>query len=120
LLPVGLFGAPEKHLFDHTDRVHPIYFEFPFQRKDDISIDLPLGWQVSTVPQGQTVDAKAVVYTLDAKNDKSTLHLNRVLTVDILLLKTENYSVLRTVFQKVRTADEMQAVLQPGASTASN
>ena len=120
LLPLGLFGAPEKHLFDHADRVHPIYFEFPFQRSDDVSIDLPLGWQVSTVPKAQTVDAKAVVYTLDAKNDKSTLHLNRVLTVDILILKADTYGVLRQVFQKVRTADELQAVLQPGASTASN
>lgn len=120
LMPLGLFGAPEKHLFDHTDRVHPIYFEFPFQRTDDVSINLPLGWRISNVPQAQTVDAKAIVYKLDAKDDLSTLHLNRVLTVDILLLKTENYGVLRQVFQKVRTADELQAVLQPGASTASN
>lgn len=120
LLPMGLFGAPEKHLFDHADRVHPIYFEFPFQRSDDVSIDLPLGWQVSTVPQPQTVDAKAIVYTLDAKNDKGTLHLNRVLTVDVLLLKAENYGVLRQVFQRVRTDDEQQAVLQPGASAAAN
>lgn len=120
LLPVGLFGAPEKHLFDHADRVHPIYFEFPFRRTDDISIDLPLGWQVSNVPQPQTVDAKAIVYTLDAKTDKSTLHLNRVLTVDLLLLRANDYGVLRQVFQKVRTADELQAILQPGASTAAN
>jgi len=120
LLPLGLFGAPEKHLFDHAHRVHPIYFEFPFQRSDDVSIDLPSGWQISTVPQPQTVDAKAIVYTLDAKNDKSALHLNRVLTVDILLLQAENYAVLRQVFQKVRTADEQQAVLLPGASTAAN
>jgi len=120
LLPLGLFAAPEKHLFDHAHRVYPIYFEFPFQRSDDVSIDLPLGWQISTVPQPQTVDAKAIVYTLDAKNDKSTLHLNRVLTVDVLLLKAENYGVLRQVFQKVRTADEQQAVLLPGASTAAN
>jgi len=120
LMPVGLFGATEKHLFDHADRVHPIYFEFPFQIADDISIDLPLGWQISNVPQAQTVDVKAVVYTLDAKNDKSTLHLDRKLTVDILILKSEDYRVLRQVFQKVKTADELQAVLQPGASTASN
>jgi len=119
-MPVGLFGAPEKHLFDHAHRVHPIYFAFPFQRSDDISIDLPLGWQISTVPRGQTVDAKAVVYTLDAKDDKGTLHLNRVLTVDILLLEAKNYGVLRQVFQTVRTADELQAVLQPGATAAHN
>jgi hypothetical protein len=32
LLPVGLFSAPEKHLFDHANRVQPIYFEYPFAR----------------------------------------------------------------------------------------
>ena len=29
LLPLGLFSAPEKHLFDHVNRVHAVYFEFP-------------------------------------------------------------------------------------------
>jgi hypothetical protein len=120
LLPVGLFSAPEKHLFDHADRVHPIYFQFPFERSDDLRIDVPLGWQISTVPQAQTLDAKAVLYTLDAKNDKGTLHINRVLNVDILFLPTQNYATLRKVFQVVRTADEEQVMLQPGASTASN
>jgi len=120
LLPVGLFSAPEKRLFDHTDRVHPVYFEFPFQRTDDISIDLPLGWQISTVPQPQALDAKAVTYNLDAKNDKGTLHLNRTLNVDILLLPQDKYSNLRKIFQIVRTGDEQQVILQPGATTASN
>ncbi len=32
LIAVGLFGAPEKHVFEHAGRVHPIYFEFPTAR----------------------------------------------------------------------------------------
>jgi hypothetical protein len=120
LLPVGLFGAPEKHLFDHADRVHPIYFEFPFQRNDDVSIDLPLGWDITTVPEPQKLDAKAITYVLEAKNDKGTLHLNRVLNVDVLLLPTKNYATLRKIFQVVRTGDEEQIILQPGGTTASN
>ena len=76
-------------MFDHADRVHPIYFEFPFQRTDDVSIDLPLGWQIATVPKPQKHDAKAITYTLEAKNDKGTLHLNRALNVDILILDRE-------------------------------
>jgi hypothetical protein len=120
LLPVGLFGAPEKHLFDHADRVHPIYFEFPFQRNDDVSIDLPLGWDITTVPGPQKLDAKAITYVLEAKNDKGTLHLNRVLNVDVLLLPTKNYATLRKIFQVVRTGDEEQIILQPGGTTASN
>ena len=120
LLPVGLFGAPEKHLFDHADRVHPIYFQFPFQRADDVSIDLPLGWEITTVPEQQKLDAKAITYVLEAKNNKGTLHLNRVLNVDVLLLPTKNYPTLRKIFQVVRTGDEEQVILQPGGTTASN
>jgi hypothetical protein len=120
LFPVGLFGAPEKHLFDHADRVHPIYFEFPFQRSDDVSIDLPLGWQISAVPEPQKIDAKAIVYTLEAKNEKGALHLNRVLNVDIMVLPRENYETLRKIFQVVRTVDEQQATLMPGATKAGN
>lgn len=120
LLPVGLFAAPEKHLFDHLERVHPVYFEFPFQRSDDVSIDLPLGWQVSTVPKPENLDAKAVTYTLEAKNDKGTLHLNRALNVDILMLPAENYATLRKIFQIVRTVDEQQVILQPSSASASN
>ena len=120
LLPVGLFSASEKHLFDHADRVHPIYFQFPFERSDDVSIELPLGWQISTVPQPHKLDAKAVVYTVNASNDKGTIHITRDLNVDIVLLPTDTYPTLRKVFQVVRTADEEQVMLQPGANTASN
>ncbi len=120
LLPVGLFSASEKHLFDHANRVYPIYFAFPFQRSDDVSVDLPLGWKISTVPQPQKLDVKAITYVLAAENDKGTLHLSRVLNVDILLLPSSNYATLRKVFQMVRTDDEQQVILLPGASTASN
>jgi Domain of Unknown Function with PDB structure (DUF3857) len=120
LLPVGLFDANEQHLFDHADRVQPIYFEFPFQRSDDVSIDLPLGWQISTVPQPQRLDAKAITYTFNVLNDKGTLHLNRILNVDVLFLPVGSYPSLRKIFQIVRTGDEQQVILLPGGSVASN
>lgn len=120
LLPVGLFSAPEKHLFDHAERVHPIYFNFPFQRSDDVSIDLPLGWQISSLPKVKPLDAKAITYNLEATDDKGTLRLSRKLNVDITLLPQQNYGTLRQIFQVVRTADEQQVILQPGATTASN
>jgi hypothetical protein len=120
LLPVGLFSAPEKHLFDHAERVHPIYFSFPFQRIDDVNIDLPLGWQIGTVPKPAKLDAKAITYVLEASNDKGTLHLNRALNVDVLLLPPTSYPSLRKIFQIVRSGDEQQVILQPGGTTASN
>jgi hypothetical protein len=120
LLPIGLFGAPEKHLFDHAAREHPIYFEFPFQRVDDINIDLPLGWQITTVPPAQKQGGDAISYAMKADNDKGALHLNRTLNVDILLLEQKYYSALRNFFQVVRTGDEQQVILQPMGTSASN
>ena len=120
LLPVGLFSAPEKHLFDHADRVQPVYFEYPFQRVDDINIELPLGWQISTLPAPQKQDGHIIGYTMQAENNKGTLHLNRTLNIDILLLEPKYYAALRNFFQTVRTVDEQQVILQPAGASASN
>jgi len=120
LLAVGLFGAPEKHLFDHADRVHPIYFSFPFQRADDVTIELPLGWQIATLPAPQKLGGQALGYAVKAENDKGTLRLNRSLNIDILLLDQKYYASFRNFFQIVRTGDEQQVILQPGGTTASN
>ncbi|HWC15788.1 MAG TPA: DUF3857 domain-containing protein [Terriglobales bacterium] len=120
MLPVGIFSAPEKRVFEHTERVHPIYFEYPFEKWDDVTITLPVGWQVSSLPPAQNQDAKLVLYTLKAENDKNTLHLSRKLKVDLLLLEPKYYAALRNFFQVVRSGDEEQIVLQPAGASASN
>ncbi|MGA2979499.1 MAG: DUF3857 domain-containing protein [Terriglobales bacterium] len=120
LLPVGLFGATEKHLFDHAERVHPIYFAFPFQRVDDVTIELPLGWQILNVPAPQKNDGHVVVYTSKAEINKGTLELHRVLNVDIMIMEAQYYPALRDFFQVVRTADEQQVMLQPSSASARN
>jgi hypothetical protein len=120
LLPVGLFTATEKHLFDHTERVHPIYFEIPSQKVDDITVELPDGWQVSTLPEPRTVDAHVIKYSSKTSLDKNKLHLSRQLDVNIVLLDAKVYGALRNFFMAVRSGDEQQIVLQPGTATASN
>jgi len=119
LLPVGIFSANEKRVFEHAERVHPIYFEFPSQKEDDVTIFLPLGWEASSLPPAHNQDAKAAVYMLKAENDKGTLHLSRKLNLDLLLLDQKSYPALRNFFQVVRTGDEGQIVLQPIGATAS-
>ena len=120
LLPVGIFSTPEKHIFEHTNRVQPLYFEFPFEKVDDVTIDLPLGWQVLTLPPPQKQDGHVVVYNLEAEKDATSVHLSRRLTVDLMLLDVKYYMALRNFFQVVRTGDEEQIVLQPGTASASN
>jgi len=120
LIPAGVFTAPEKHIFEHADRVHPIYFEYPYEKVDDVSIELPPGWQVGSIPAGQEKDESVVAYVLKVESGKNTVHLTRKLKVNFMILDTKYYAALQSFFQLVRTGDEEQIVLQPGSATASN
>ena len=119
LLPVGLFSETEKHVFEHETRVYPIYMEFPFQKVDDVTIEIPPGWKVGSLPPVKDDEGHAVTYMLKVTNDNNRLHVLRKLDVKMLFLDAQYYSALRNFFQDVRTGDEQQIVLQPGAAVAS-
>jgi len=118
LMSVGLFGNGEKHVFDHTARVHPIYFNYAYQDQDDVIIELSGGWQINSLPMPQNIDGHVVLYHMDAQNNGGSLHLTRQLTVNMLMLDTKYYGALRNFYQQVRTGDEQQIVLSSVASAA--
>ncbi len=120
LFPAALFGGEEKHVFEHASRTHPIYFEFPFQRIDDLTVKLPAGWKVTSLPAADKQGNEVIAYNLKLENDKGKLHIVRTLSIGVLLMDAKYYSALRNFYQGVRTGDEQQIVLQPGTATASN
>jgi len=116
----GLFTNHEKHIFEHADRLHPIYVEYPNETVDDLTVELPPGWQVVSVPAPRSQDGHVVSYDLKVDGDKSSLHLSRKLAINFLLLDQKYYTALRNFFEGVRTDDEQQIVLQPGTASAGN
>jgi hypothetical protein len=120
LLPVGIFGAQEKRRYEHTTRVHPLYFHFMSQKADDVTIELPLGWKVSNLPKPGDRDAKLLVYTMKADEKNGTLHIERHLKSDLVMLEPKYYPAVRSFYEAVRTGDEEQIVLQPMGSRAAN
>jgi len=120
LLPVGIFSSQEKGLFDHAARVHAVYFHYPYQKIDDVRIQLPLGWKIASVAKPVNQDAKAAVFTMSAEDKSGTLHLTRTLRCDLMMVPKASYPALRTFFQTVRAGDEEQVVLQPASAAAAN
>lgn len=118
ILPVGLFSVAEKHTFEHTDRVQPVYFQYYYSKEDDINIELPAGWQVTTMPKAEDKDAKAAQYTLKIDNNKNAVHISRTLRSDLFMVPKDTYPALRQFFQVVRSCDDEQIVLQPGSAAA--
>jgi hypothetical protein len=120
LIPAAIFTAGEKGVFEHANRVQPIYFEYPYEKVDDVTVELPAGWQVSSIPTPQNQNGKVVVYSLKVEQTSGTLRLTRKLTVDVLLVEQKYYPALRNFFQGVRTSDGAQIVALPGEIHASN
>ena len=87
LMSVGLFSASEKHVYEHATRIHPLYFHYGSEKFDDVQIDLPLGWQVSSVPQPKAEDAKVILYSLKVDNEKGILHVERRMRRDLITLE---------------------------------
>lgn len=113
LLPVGLFGGVEKHIYEHSTRVHPLYYHFMSEKSDDVTIELPLGWKVTNLPKPGDRDAKLLVYTMHMDEKNGTLHIQRQIKNDVLMLEPKFYPAVRSFYESVRTGDDEQIMLQP-------
>ena len=108
---IGLFGAHEKRAFLHGFRVHPVYFSYPFAMADDITIALPAGWEVNSVPQALRADINVMSYETTAEQGAGKMHLQRKLIVNTLLLDQKFYDSLQNFFDRARTGDDEQVIL---------
>ena len=119
LLPVGLFeggGSP----FEHANRVHSIYFSYPYQDLDDVTIKLPQSLAVESLPAKSAVNPGDFCgYEATRDQDANTLHLKRRFAMNGITLDKELYPSFRHFYQKVKSGDEEQAVLKPMESRAS-
>jgi transglutaminase-like putative cysteine protease len=120
VIPAAIFTAGERGTFEHEVRVQPIYFEYPYSKSDDITVELPAGWNANSLPIAQDQDGHVIHYSLKVDNNTGKLRLTRNFSLDFTLVETKYYPALRRFFQTVRTGDEEQIVLQPGAIHVSN
>jgi hypothetical protein len=116
LLSMGVFGGLEKHAFEHSARVHPVYFTFPYQHTDEIAIELPPGWQVSSVPEARKSDVIVATYSSSAQATGSTLTLKRELALKTILVQPKFYDTIYSFYQTVRAGDDDQVVVMARTS----
>lgn len=96
--------------------MHPLYFEFPSQTRDDVKLQLPLAWSVKSVPPAQNQDQKLVAYTLKVEDDKGEERIVRQLKLDLLGLDQKYYGALRNFFQQGKQPMNNKSSCNPVAS----
>ncbi|MBZ5597137.1 MAG: DUF3857 domain-containing protein [Acidobacteriia bacterium] len=119
ILPLGLFQGGGA-VFEHANRVHPIYFSYPYQDVDDITVNLPSDLQVESLPGAQETDlGDCCRYEVKREKQGNAIHLHRQFAMNVFYVNTDQYQAIREFFRQVRADDDEQAVLRPVESHAS-
>jgi hypothetical protein len=118
LLPTGIFGGVERHVFEHSARVHPIYFRYLYQHTDEIAIELPAGWQISSVPPERASNVKIASYSASAQAVGGTLNIRRELVLNTIFVAPRFYDTIHGFYQAVRAGDEDQVVVGAGLASS--
>jgi hypothetical protein len=118
LVPTYLFQARQMDAFKHVDRKFPVYFPYAFAESDRVSIALPTGYTLENAPQQETARLNYAAYQNLAQCDGKQLITQRILQVNGIFFRLEQYPEMKTFFGKVQAGDEQQAVLTGGSVNA--
>ncbi len=116
LLPRSLFQIG--HPFRVATREHPVYVEFPYRTKDEITLTLPPGFTLEGTQYPTKDERNFAAYTMTVTKQGNTLKVNRTFGVEGFYFLAEHYPVLKEFFDGVGTADEQQLVLRSEAGAA--
>jgi hypothetical protein len=112
LLPAGLFEAKKKTRLTAPSRKYPIYLPYAYLESDKITITVPDGYSVESVPERQEAKLPYARYARTAKVDGKNLVLERVLLFNGIFIDTSFYAEFKDFFGKVNAGDESQSVLR--------
>jgi len=117
LLPLGIFQSQQQHPFQHAQRVHAIYFRHPYQEVDRVTIELPEGYRIESLPATRDKPADLGRYRIAAQNQPGQVQVERLLVISGFYFEKAYYSLLRSFYDEVKKGDESQAVLTVGEAS---
>ena len=115
LLSETFFATPVPE-FDHPLRTYPIYFDYPWEYHDDVTLTLPLLLQAGDLPAPVDRTTPFGIDKLSCENQGGALHFQRTITLAGIYYDVQYYGALREFLDEARHADQQQVVLH-AAST---
>jgi Domain of Unknown Function with PDB structure (DUF3857)/Transglutaminase-like superfamily len=113
-----LFQLKQNQAFTHGQRKYPVYFPYPFTETDSVSIQVPPGFTIESVPSESEARLPYARYKTMSQFDGSHLVTQRNLFFNGVYFPLEKYSELKGFFGTVQAGDEQQAVLHAGGSAS--
>ncbi len=112
-LPGLFFESRASHPFVAQDkRITPIDLHYAKLEQDDVTVHLPPGYSVESVPQSPDVTwPNYAMLRIHAAAKDGSVEVVRAFARNFCLLYAKDYNNLHDFYQKVATADQQQLVL---------
>ena len=111
-LPGTFFEASAKPLFVHEKRENPVDMHFPFMVRDTVTITLPAGFAVESVPKDAEIPLPNFAdYVAKYKATDTVYAYSRLMVLANVLYEPKEYSQLKDFYAKANTQDQQQTIL---------
>lgn len=112
LLPMALFQINNRHPFTYAQRTNPVYFQYPFEERDEVDLEIPAGTQVENLPAPRVAMAAFGNYEISRDKQANHVRLHRHLLIGGVIFMQNYYPDLRSFYDKVTAGDGDQVVVQ--------
>ena len=108
-----LFFAQKENPFKADSRVYPIFFEYPRSKKFNISIKIPEGYKVASIPQGVKLNLanETGSYTYLLKESNGMLQLAVTLDIKTPIILSQDYEYVKGMFSQMVEKEKEKIVL---------
>ncbi len=111
VLPISVFASSKKNPFSSATRTHAIYFRYLRREEDDVKVTLPESLSLAAVPEPAKLNAGALQYANEVKQDGSAITFKRSMSVHTIFIEAQYYRPLRTFYSAMVAADQKPLVL---------
>jgi hypothetical protein len=120
LVPVSPFQAAQASAFSSQRRVNDIYFSFPNEEVDEVSLQSPDTYKIETLPQAKPLHPGPVSYEISVASKGNSVEVKRHLVLGGMMFPVKSYPALRSFFNSVKSNDDAQVVFQHDESAKNN
>jgi hypothetical protein len=111
ILPLDIFAGRTHPAFQHEKRKFPVYFTYPYEEYDQVSLQLPQDYEVEKLPTGAKESSTYGRYGDVWTQQGNLITMQRRFALDWFYFQPEKYGGLRDFFNKVHNSDQENVIL---------
>ncbi len=98
--------------FPQERRDYPVFLDYRFSNKDEVSIHIPEGFEIEFLPPNVTLDEDFGLFESSWEVRENEIHRRRVFERKKLLIPVEKYDRLKSFYDEVAKEDNQKIILK--------